>query len=245
MQGFSGYLLASTAGVTFERKAIAPDEMAASGGASLRFISHAYRLRQWDELELTSPIPLADEVDAEGAGPYKYKVLAVRGFSKVVLLAERRRIVDYVLGQLLDRYVAPRLRKVALNLDETVSFCQLPDSAYLVTSLLGRFAGSARQLRAIALYGDDVTDTALFRDYGKLFNIYSCGLGRRFENGVPTLTSSYDGEIVRIGNDGFVLAHLGNKAKAKEFMKVVRFVIDHRWVEPWVPIADQEGDGLG
>ena len=245
MQGLSGYLLASTLGAPIEREMLT-FESSDLGPPSLSFVSSMYRLRQWDELELVSPIALSDEGEAGGPGPFRYRVIAVRGFSKIVLLAERRRVVDYVLNHVFDRQVTPRLRKVSLRLDDAIRFCQSPDSPYLITSMLGRFAGAARQLRAIALYGDDVTDSPIFRDYGHLFNVYSCGLGRRLDEGMPALTANYEGEIVRIGNDGFVLAHLGSRTKARDFMNVIRFVIDHRWVEDWVPVATHAGgDAFG
>lgn len=246
MQGHNGYLLASTLGAMLERDALLCPQPLRDGGPTLTFVGEG-KLANWDELELISQISLAEENEAISPGPYRYRVLAIRGFSKLILLAERKRVVDYVLSQIFDRQVAPRLRKVSLNLDETIRFCEQATSPYLVTSLHGRVAGPSRQLRAIALYGDDITDTALFREFGHLFNVYSCGLGRRLRAGLPT-TMDEEGEIVRVGNDGFVLAHLGSRTKEREFMKVISFIVEHRWVESWVPVAvadAREGGDLG
>jgi hypothetical protein len=246
MRGLSGYLLASTVGDQIERSTILCEEPLRSGGPTLRFVAPAY-LKRWDELELTSPISLEEEGEAESKspGPFRYRVYVIRGFSKLILLAERRRVVEYIISHIFDKMVAPRLRKVALHLDDAIRFCEQPISPYLITSILGRFAGSARQIRVIALYGDDITDTPLFREQGHLFNYYSCGMGRRLQNDLPSVNSTYDREIIRVGNDGFILAHLGSRTKAREFMSVISFIVEHRWMEEWVPLAQPEAGAFG
>lgn len=247
MRGLSGFLLASTLGAPIERDHLLCPEPHRPNGPTLTFVSQPYRLRQWDELELTSPISLEDDGErtVDGPGPYIYRLYAIRGFSKVILLAERKRVVEYVINQILDRTVAPRLRKVALRLDDAVKYCESADSPYLITALLGRFAGPARQLRAIALYGDDITDTALFREHGHFFNFHLCGLGHRLKDGLPSVDTSSDREILRIGNDGFVLAHLGSRTKAREFLSAIGFIVSHQWMEDWVPVINSEPGAFG
>ena len=237
MASLSGYLLANTSGVPIQTRQIVVDEPKRERGPVLRYGGLAFALPWWDALELVSHVPLADEPDQ--AGPYQYPVFALRGFSKIVLLAERRRIAEFILRSVLDTSFTPRMRKVAVNLDEVVRYCQDGECEYLITSLTGRFAGPARQLRVISLYGDDVTDSAIFRDHRHVFNVTTCGFGRRHLPGLPTIGGGDDGEILRLGNDGSITAILPDRNRAMEFVKAIRFVVDHDWIERWVPRTPQ------
>lgn len=245
MRGLSGYLLASTLGAAIERDHLLCLEPLRKGGPSLSFVGQPYR--QWDEYELVSPISLEDESDRlpSGPGPFHYRFFAIRGFSKVVVLAERKRVVDYVLTQIFDRVVTPRLRKVALRLDEVIRFCETIESPYLVTSLLGRFAGPSHHLRLIILYGDDLTDTPLFREHGHFFNFQSCGVGRRFKDGLSSVSAENEREILRIGNDGSVFTYVSSRTKARDFLNAIGFVVANRWIEDWVPVIQSEPGALG
>ena len=158
----------------------------------------------------------------------------------MILLAPRRRVIDYALAQILDRRIYPNLRKVSITIDRMIEFCRQKESEFLVTSLHGRFAGPSTQLRSLSLYGDDVTQSSLYATHHELFNFHSGGLGRRLFNGLPKVKPNEEGEIARLGNDGFINLNLATRAKAMELMNVVGFVLRNRWVEDWVPPAPEK-----
>lgn len=239
MVPLSGYLLANTSRHDFSSDELAVRTPSREGGPTLHVKGPAFGLRRWDRCELATPVPLDDERTEGATDLYHYPVYLLRGFSKLVLLAERRRIADYVVRFVLEPAVVPRLRKVAVPLDDVVRHCRSPESVFLITSLTGRFSGAARQLKTISLYGEDVTSSSVFSEHGHLFNATTCGFGRRLFDGLPSISGAEEGEILRLGNDGFVTASIADQARAIEFSRVVRFIVQHRWLEPWVPSADQ------
>jgi hypothetical protein len=239
MTPLSGYLLATPSPVEITRDVVQLNRPMVNHGPTLAFSSSMFALRRWDEFKLYSPIALADEPDGKRA-PFEYPVYIVRGHGKIIVLASRRRIVDYTMAQILDKHVFPNFRKVPVYLDKLIDFCQSVESEFLVTSLHGRYAGSSRNLRTMSLYGDDVTDSPIFSDHHHLFNFFSCGLGRRLFDGLPKLRPNEEGEIVRLSNDGFLTLNLSDRRKAIEFLRVVSFVIKNRWVESWVPVTEED-----
>ena len=240
MTALSGFLLATEATVEVPRDLIETRHPLVSNGPTLRYKGYSFNLTRWDEYELLSPIPLGEE-QLDRQPPYKYQVFIVRGHGKIIVLAERKRISEYVIAAILDKRIFPNFRKVSIYIDKMIEFCQAQDSEFLVTSLVGRFSGPSRSIRTISLYGDDVTDSPVFRDHFHLFNFFSCGLGRRLYDGIPRLKPNEDGEIVRLGNDGGVTLNQTSRIRASEFIRVLSFVLRNRWVEAWVPIG---GDDL-
>ena len=234
MSSVSGYIVASAAAREFTAKDFTLTKPEVARGPTLRHVGQAYESKHWEEFELLSPIPLADEPEGLREG-YTYQLFVVRGFAKVILLAARRKMVDYAMTQILDRQVSPNLRKVAIHVDRMIEFCRQSDSEFLVTSLHGRFAGPSTNLRSVSLYGDDVTQSSLYVEQHGLFNFHSGGLGRRLFKGLPRVSHQDDGEIVRISTDGFLNLNLNSRSRAQELTRVVSFVMANRWVDDWVP----------
>lgn len=208
-----------------------------SSGPTLKFVESAYAITRWDEFVLTSPIRLGDEAETATA-PFKYQVFLVRGLGKFVILAHRRKIADYIIQQLFDRKVFPNFRRAPINVQKLIQRCESVDSEFLITSLHGRFSAPGRALRIMSLYGDDVTDSSVFKSHGELFNFFSCGLGRRLFEGLPRLRPNEEGEITRLANDGFLTMNLTDRHRATEFMKAVNFVLSNKCVDAWVPVAE-------
>lgn len=242
MTTMSGYLLASptSKGITRELLTVGHPP----GGPkvpSIRFLNTLFQLRQWEEFELLSDTALADEVIGGAVGPpYTYKLLCVTSGAKVIVVSERKRITDYAINRVYDRRIYPNLRKVAIRIDKLIEACQSTTSEYLITSLHGRFSGSERHVRTMSLYGDDVTESAIFRTHNHLFNFYSCGIGRRLFENLPRLSPADDGEILRLGNDGFLSFTMRDRDHALDVMMVINYVIRQRWVEDWVPGIEPE-----
>ncbi|MER9730888.1 hypothetical protein [Mesorhizobium sp. M0217] len=239
MSSYSGYIIASPASRDFTSKDFEQREPEVTNGPTLRYLDSAYGIRRWDEYSLSSPVSLADE--SEGARErYVYQIFIVRGFAKMIILANRRKIVDYAVNQIFDRRIFPNLRKVSVFVDRMIEHCRQPESEFLVTSLHGRFAGPTTTLRSISLYGDDVTQSPLYVEHHQTFNFHSGGLGRRLFEGLPRVKTYEDGEIVRIASDGFVNLNLSTRTRAQELIDVINFVIVNRWIEDWVPLGKGE-----
>ena len=239
MSSYSGYMLANQAGDTFTVADIERAHSEVAGGPSLVYRDTAFGIKQCGEYVLHSPVPLADEPDT-GRGPFAYQLFIVRGRAKLIMLAPRRRMVDYALANIFDRTITPRLRKINVYIEKVIDYCAHADAQFLVTSLHGRFSGASRDVRSLSLYGDDVTSSAIFAEHRDFFNFHSCGLGRRLFDGLPRLRANEEGEIVRLSHDGFLNLNLSSRRDAQELIRVVDFVIQSGWVEDWVPRRESE-----
>jgi hypothetical protein len=239
MSSYSGYMLANQAGDSFSVTDIEQAKAEVAGGPLLVHKHIAFGIPRWGEYVLYSPVPLADEPDHDRPS-YGYQLFVVRGHSKLIILASRRRIVDYALNQILDRRIFPSLRKISIYVEQVIEHCTRPESQFLVTSLHGRFSGSSRNVRSMSLYGDDVTNTSIYREHHDFFNFHSCGIGRRLFDGLPRLRPNEEGEIVRISHDGFLNLNLSTRREAQELIRVVDFIVQNRWVEDWVPRREEK-----
>jgi hypothetical protein len=239
VQSASGYILATPAAVEISRDILESTKAFREKGPTLHYRDSYFALKRWDEYRLISPIPLADEPEGSRKA-YEYSIYIIRGFGKIILLADRRRVAEYVITNIVEKRIFPNFRKVPIYLDRLIDFCREPASEFLITSLYGRFSRPGRQLRTMSLFGDDVTDSELFKQNSHLFNFYQCGLGRRLFDGLPSLRPNEEGEIARVGNDGFVMVNLGDRRRATEFMRVVSFVLRNRWVDGWVPSSEDD-----
>jgi hypothetical protein len=227
-------MLANQTGQTFVTEDIEMTEAEVTGGPRLMYRDHAFGITRWGEYVLHSTVPLADEPENERS-QYSYQLFVIRGRAKLIVLASRRRIVDYALTQILDRKIFPNLRKISIYIERVIEHCTQAEAEFLVTSLHGRFAGSAKNVRSMSLYGDDVTNSPIYRDNHLYFNFHSCGIGRRLFNGIPRLRPNEEGEIVRVSHDGFINLNLSKRSHAQELIRVVDFIVHNRWVEDWVP----------
>lgn len=239
MTRLSGYLLANTSG---QNVLLSDFEAArtATGLPRLQHVGQNFNIKSWEDFDLITNDALADEDGSAASKPYRYRVSIVRGYSKLIVLAYRRKISDYLVANVLDRLFTPKLRRVPIMLANLIQHCTEPTSTYRITSLVGRHAGPGRQVRTMSLYGEDVTDSTIFREHGDRFNFYSCGLGRRLFDGLPRLSPHDDGEIGRIGNEGFLSADVTDAARATELLLALRFLVRQHWVESWVPVSDEE-----
>jgi len=231
-------MLANQVGDSFVVADIEQKEPEVAGGPRLIHKQSAYGIQRWGEYVLHSTVPLAEEPDQDRSF-YPYQLFVVRGHSKLIILASRRRIVDYALNYVLDRRIFPNLRKISVYIEQVIDHCTRPDAQFLVTSLHGRFSGASRNVRSMSLYGDDVTNSPIYRDHHGFFNFHSCGIGRRLFDGLPRLRPNEEGEIVRISHDGFLNLNLSTRHDAQELIRVVDFIVQNRWVEDWVPRREE------
>jgi hypothetical protein len=235
MTSYSGYLVAVPRIHEFQPDELERRSPEATGGPTLTHVnSRVFNMPRWDNFQLATTVPLTDE--ARDQPSYQYPVFIIRGLSKLIILAHRRRIADFIITRILDRQIFPKVRKVSIFVEPMIEHCRRSDADYLITSLHGRFSGPATDLKSISLYGDDVTRSGIYADHHDLFNFHSAGLGRRIQPSRPPARSVEDGaEIVRLASDGFVSVNLGSRQRAIELTKVIAFVTSNRWVEEWVP----------
>lgn len=234
MSSYSGYMLANQTGQSFVTDEIELKEAEVVGGPRLIYRDHTFGIMRWSEFVLHTTVPLADEPESERS-QYSYQLYVIRGRAKLIMLASRRRIVDYALTHILDRKIYPNLRKISVYIEHVIEHCTKAEAEFLITSLHGRFAGSAKNVRSMSLYGDDVTNSPIYRDNHPYFNFHSCGIGRRLFDGIPRLRPNEEGEIVRVSHDGFINLNLSKRSHAQELIRVVDFIVRNRWVEDWVP----------
>lgn len=238
MTSFSGFIMASPSSRDFAAKDFELSEPTFSKGASLTLSQpRSFGVARWDEFSLTSSIPLSEGPDEDG--PYVYPVFIVRGYSKLLVLAHRRRIVDHAITHVFTNKIFPNIRKVPILIDHMIEHCAASSAEFLITSLHGKFSGPDTHLRNISMYGDDVAKSLIFSDHHDLFNFHTCGLGRRLYDGLPKTKPGEDGEIMRVASDGFVSLKLTSRSQALEIQSVIDYIMVHRWVEDWVP----EGKG--
>jgi hypothetical protein len=232
---FSGFLLASSEARNFSAEDfVVTKPIIKRGPRLIHGSSRSFGLKAWEEYTLYSPVPLSEE-RSDPRPEYSYPVYIVRGYSKILLLCQRRKAAEYVVSTIMTRKFFPPLRKVSIFIDRLIDHCATPDSEFLATSVHGRFSGSSRNVQSMSLYGDDVTRSPIFAENHEFFNFHSCGVGRRR---FPELTreSTDDKEIVRLASDGFLSLNLTTRSHAREVQSVVEYVLQNGWVEDWIPI---------
>lgn len=231
MSSLAGYLLASPARAEIGRAAII-DSSYSAGSASMAFDAQYSGLRNWERYRLFCDTPLADEAADASGQPFAYSVYCSRSGSKLILLAEKKKIADFVISKMLNRTLFPNLRRVQFHIDDIILGLREPSSEYLVTSLHGRFSGATKNLRTMSLYGADITESVVYREHFNLFNFFSCGIGKRAK---VSALSEDDRELIRLGNDGSISTQTFGRYRAISIIQIVNEIIRRRWVDDWVP----------
>jgi hypothetical protein len=233
----SGFLLASATSVEITKDILVDHNDDGRTAASIQFRGLIFESRQWEEFCFYSDRPI-DEEDKENypdGPPYPHKMVCVRSGAKILLLAERRRVTDYIIGRFLNRRIFPNLRRVRIHTGKLIESCQNSNSMYSITTLHGSFAGTDRHISKISLYGSDITESSLYREQHHLFNFYSCGLARRLHENLLKLNLHEESEIALVGNDGFISSQISSAERAREVIRVINYIVRNRWVDSWVP----------
>jgi hypothetical protein len=145
----------------------------------------------WSAYRYSSLVPLRLE-DALRAGPFEYPLVASTYDGRLILLAQTKRIVDYVRTRELERLQGVRIRPERIDVDRLVRAIVRNPQTYALTFIHARVSGFGTALNAVSLYGDDVGESSFFRSNLKLFSCHTAGirLGGR------------SGELARVGADG-------------------------------------------
>jgi len=238
MTALAGYLLASPTGAAIAREDLDTAYAAKGAAPFMKYEQHFLGLRLWETFTLRSDLYLGEDATPDSPGPpFDYRLVVARSGSKLILLADRRKIAEHAITRVIDRSIFPNLRKVHFRIDQIIHgfASNASDPAeYLVSSLHGRFAGSDRNLRTMSLYGNDLTESTVYREHHHLFNFFSCGIGRRVSG---ASSSTDDRELLRIGSDGSISLQSLHNHRSREVTKVIDAIIRNRWVDPWVQKA--------
>ncbi|MGB0697676.1 MAG: hypothetical protein ACPGOY_18645 [Rhodospirillaceae bacterium] len=231
MSSFSGYILEHKDLSNFSSDRFEQRVPIVHGGPALSFIDFDYGLKKWSKYKLVCFHPLNEEEKRNQPPPYEYDVYIIVGQRNILILSPRKRISEYTKSNILDKKIYPNIKKVNIRLDDLISHCSTNKSEFLITSLHGRFSGSSKNLRSMSLYGDNVTESSLYSENAKYFNFHSCGLGRRLFDGLPRLSANPEGEIVRIGFDGFLTLNISSRKDALELNRVIKYIVQNEWIE--------------
>lgn len=230
----SGYILARQGAKKITRDELTLRVKDHSGEFSMQFDKTSGLGKSWESFRFTSSTALPNDNIGPNADPvHTCQVLICRSRSRMLFLTERRKFADFVIDNLLSVALFPNFRKVPIAIDQFIGVCSSKESPYAVTSMHGRFSGTERFLRTIILYGDEVTDSSLFRQQRALFNFYSAGVRKRTSER-PYRNHPYDDpEIARVGNDGLLSANFRDEDRADEVLRVVKYLFDNGWAENW------------
>ena len=228
----SGYLLASPNDAAIPRAALETASRSPSRKPFLRYEGQYQNLKLWEHYTFFSDRSFSDDNTTNQHPPFKYPVYCARSGTKLIILSERRRLTDYIIETTLNSSIFPNLRHVNFHLEKIIAAFQDSASQYRLTSLHGRYSGPRRSLRTIALYGPEVTDSALFKDQHHLFDFYLCGIAERQAED-PFLLND-DGEVARMGNNGSITIQSFTKKRATELTRIVSRLIKNKWVDDWV-----------
>jgi len=208
-----------------------------AGPLSANFSGSLYNMRQWEEYRFFTEKPIdEDDVRHHPDGPpYPHVMVAVRRGAKMILLTERKKITEFIIRRFVNRRIYPNPRKVRIHVGKLIASCEDSNSEYAITTLHGSFAGGDSHVQKISLYGDDITDSSLYREQHHLFNFYSCGVARRLRENLLKVNIGDESGISLIGNDGFIYAQISGPDDAREVILLINYIIRNRWVDSWVP----------
>jgi len=240
MSHWNGLLLAHKEGTPITKEMICGNiEPETHQFPLLRFKrENSYGLPQWNQYILISKNALEDEEIRSSSKSnhfYEYPVYLVTSGAKIIVLAQRKKVLRETVRNALNRDIFPNLRSIDVHIDDLICQCMQEDSEFRITSVNGKYSGSSKDIKSISLHGLNVTESSLFKAYHDHFNFFSCGVGRRRYDQIPKLHERKPGEIVKLGNKGNLSAPISTRTQAIEFMKVIQFVIQNRFVDSWVP----------
>ena len=207
---------------------IVREDLNACRGLSFRgqYVGH------WEQFTYDSHAPLAGEDPRIIAPPYKYRILVRRSGTRLLLMANHKEVALHVLEHLQPLF-HPRLRGVAIGVDQLVKGLTQKPTSYVLSFAHARVPAFGAVLRAISFYGDDIGDAPLFRQQMNLMVFYTCGL-REARGG---------NEILRLGSDGSVSFFLYSPAKALEVEEVLRFLRTSGYLTTDIVGESPEGAG--
>lgn len=182
----------------------------------------------WDEYKFACPVLIPGEHIGYDGPPFNYTIVCRHSGPRLLLLAHRRQIADHLVDHMLPEYVFPNLERVKIDVPRIINLCLSKTFAYKLTSAHGRFNGSGGALKSTSFYGENLSRSKVFRNVAGAFDFFSCGLGKsliREEDQVESLHEARrQGEIVRLGNDGFVSVFFKDTRRAQAVEAVLRYL---------------------
>lgn len=205
----SGYLLATAAA----SQRIARSALEVQN--RVRFVREVEQT-SWEEFVFRSDIPLLPDDVASGRSEFQYPLFCRRSGHRLLLTSTSKITVDHLLLNVYGALFQPPLQHVGIAVQRLVELISSAPGDWALTFIHARISVHAGALRAISLYGEDVTESSLFRESLKLEDLvcHTCG--------VRDVTRT--GEIVRLGNDGSVSFYFPNQTRLVEVETVLGYV---------------------
>lgn len=168
----------------------------------------------WEEYRFQSSIALHGEDRLDLPGPYQYVLVARRSGQRMLLLGPHRDVVTHIVYSVLNRELAPALRRVSIAVDDLVKAVTVRPTVYVLSFVHCRVPAFGASLRSMSFYGDDLAEASLFSDNVRFMNIFTCGLRRAV--GGP--------ELVRLSGDGVVSFYLSGPDRIRDVEEVLGFL---------------------
>ena len=181
----------------------------------------------WELFNFTSKTPLLEEDKkvpfAEYGIPLPDKfiypiVCRWSGSFRVLVLSSKKQIVDHLLNE--KRYFPtifkPNLQNIYVKIDRFVkAISNNPDdSFYFFSSLHARVPSSIDDIKTISFYGDDITESKIFRKEKNLLVCYKCGVK-------PV---DHSQELLQIGSNGSISLSMPTTNSSEDLYKFTKSV---------------------
>jgi hypothetical protein len=157
---------------------------------------------------------LFDEDELGLRPPFQYPVVCRRSGRRLVLLAASSRILDRLLSDNGGVSNDLRLSKIPIAVDALVKSISRDAGRYSLSFIHARISSSSSSLRSVSFYGDDVTQSRLFKDHSDDLNCYGCGLRHEV----------YGFEAARLGSDGAVSCASSGQTRLRQLEAALTFV---------------------
>lgn len=171
----------------------------------------------WQGIVLHSREPLANEFDSS-TGDFSYPFLLRESGNHAMLVSVKSHLVNHLLKKVHpnDSYYAPKVQVNQLVID----LSKHQHSFYCLSRVYAHVDGYGKSLRSIALFGDDLSDSALFQDTIEQLSSYRVEL-RDIEKGINILSISSQGEIY---------FYFNGKRSLDAVVKVLKYLTDNKYI---------------
>lgn len=208
MRDLTGYLLSTKLRVVEQEQLRAAQDL-----VFVRQLQHS----RWEEFRFHSAAPLrGEEVQLGFSGSFEYTVLCRRSGPRVLVVGESRTVVDALLDRSLRASLGGLTKKVRIPVDRLVKSLSADPGAFVLSFVHSRVSAFGHSLRTVSFYGDDLSESPLFRDQLSLMQCYACGLR-------DVVAGS---EIVRFRGDGLISVASAGLRRMGEVERVLGFVRD-------------------
>lgn len=147
----------------------------------------------WLQLVYTSNEPLIDS-DILKNPPYYYVLFYRQSLKRAIFLSITSDLIRLVEERLAKMLTLVSIKAVHIDVNGLVNEIANNPSEFVITAIHAKTAGFGAPLKAVSLYGEDITQVSLYYNHKENLHCHMCGLRN---------ISSYS-ESVRVGSEGQV-----------------------------------------